>query len=191
MESGNLIGAHYAYLALDTEHFAGEALKRIMNSIHAKSGVYDSYTLSSQQLELLKIFNENILLLERIPLRAFEGMIPTSFSADFENQEISAGNESREEVFKKRGLSDIKIDDYSEIKSQIESASKHSSAAANVADEIGNYLQLGKKSEQKEEPITKPVEQQPVKPEQETGKQELEKLNNQASKLKKLLLKEK
>ena len=190
IETGNVVGAHYTYLALGKEHVAGDALKRVLNSFLAKKGIYDCYTLTSQQLELLKIFNENILLLEHIPLRSLEGMIPASFSPELEKQEFASKPEAREDILQKHRLTDIKVDSYSELKSEVESAPSASSLPEKVADAVDSYI-----SAKPSAPITPPPEQeQPPAP--PTGKQEdrledLEKLNAQAEKLRKLLLKEK
>lgn len=209
IESGAVVGAHYQYLAFNKEYFAGEGLKRVLNSFVASKGIYDAYTMSSQQLELLKIFNENMLLLERIPLRSFEGMVPVSYSLDFEQQEIIAPVEERGDVLKKHGLTEIKVDNFAEVKSQVESLAESPKTPASLADQLNAYLETGSS-----EPI--PVKPEPVKAESiqppevvdvkteaplepkpieeqldETSSTELSQLDAQADKLKKLLLKEK
>ncbi|MCK4326979.1 MAG: DUF2226 domain-containing protein [Candidatus Diapherotrites archaeon] len=203
IESGGILGAHYAYLAFGKEHAAGEALKRVVNAIVAKNGVYDSYTLTAQQLELLKIFNENILLLERIPLRSFEGMVPVAYSEEFERQELAALPKKPKSVLAEHGLEEIRIDNYADIKASVESAVPAAGAADKVADKVKGYLSGEKPKEPvppREEPTEKPLVEDMKPPEKvealvdkeldtETT-QELEELNQQAEKLKKLLLKE-
>ncbi|MFC2175066.1 DUF2226 domain-containing protein [archaeon] len=203
IEAGNIIGAHYEYMAFEREHIAGEALKRVLNSLIAPKGVYDAYTLTAQQLELLKIFNENILLLERIPLRAFEGMVPVSHSTEYEAQEIAAIPVQRKDVLGKHGLSEIKIDNYAEIKASVEAIAPTPGPSEKVAEKVTEYV-TGKPTEKPVVPPVEPTEMpvvEDVKPpvsdvpvEQALDAdttQELEGLNQQAEKLKKLLLKEK
>ena len=197
IESGSVVGAHYAYLALGTEHVAGDALKRVLNAFLAEKGVYDSYRLTSQQLELLKIFNENLLLLEHIPLRSLEGMVPPSFSAEFEQQELASKPEAREDVFQRHGLAGIKVDSYSEIKSEIESVPTAPNSVEKVASEIDKYINAKpEKAPATQQPKPKaalPAEPKPAQPQEkpEDSLEDLEKLNAQAEKLRKLLLKEK
>ncbi len=220
IDSGNVVGAHYNYLAFDTEYTAGEALKRIVNCFLAPKGVYDAYTLTSQQLELLKIFNENTLLLERIPLRSFEGMVPVTYSKDFGGQELQSVPEDREEVLKKHGIGEIKVDNFAEIKAETEAIQpKLPNSTDKVAGEVETYLKSGSLAPTTSttpavEPIPAPViatpeelekppevvevktkaviEPQPIEEtmEEETS-EELEALDAQAEKLRKLLLKEK
>ncbi len=183
VELGSVIGAHYEYLAFGKEYVAGEALKRVLNSLLAEKGIYDSYTLTSQQLELLKIFNENLLLLEKIPLRSLEGLIPPAFSPQFESQELAAKPQAREDILQKHGLTEIKVDDYAEIKAQLNSAVEHPSSAAKVAGEVDRYLNAPA-----EKPKAQPAASPPVASQAEPL-EDLEKLNAQAEKLRKLLLK--
>ena len=186
IESGTVIGAHYEYLAFGTEHVAGDALKRVLNSFLAEKGIYDSYTLTSQQLELLKIFNENILLLEHIPLRSLEGMVPASFSPELEQQEFASKPEAREDVLQRHGLTEIKVDSYAELKSEIESVPTTPSSPKEVADKIDSYINVKPEAA----PVPQP-EPGAVQPDKKTGDslEDLEKLNAQAEKLRKLLLK--
>lgn len=207
IDKGFVVGAHYHYLKYNTEYTAGEAMKRLVNSFLAKHGVYDAYTLTSQQLELLKIFNEDILLLERVPLRAFEGMVPVSYSTGYASQEIAAALEDTNEVLKKYGIGKIRVDDYSEIKAEVEALPIGvPDTTDRVATEIEEYLK-GAPPKPTTEPSSKPEE--PAKPlkiidstkeillEPEAMEEtiqpkiskELEELDAQAEKLRKLLLK--
>lgn len=196
IEAGNVIGAHYAYLAFGKEAVAGEALKRVLNSLLAPKGVYDAYTLTSQQLELLKIFNESVLLLERLPLRSFEGLVPVKYSADLERAEAQALEESRDDLLKRRGMSQITVDSYSELKSQVESLAAEAGGADLVAAQVDSYLSAGEPAvpeakpmpaAPKPAPAPAPGAGTPASPASQDG--ELNNLNDQAEKLRKLLLK--
>ena len=93
IENGSLIGARYEYLKIKKEYHAGEGLKRTLNAFFAESGIYDCYELTVQQIELLKIFNEDLLFLEPITLQSLEGMIPVEFSPAFEEEAMATKEE--------------------------------------------------------------------------------------------------
>lgn len=209
IEAGGVVGAHYEYLAFGKTYQAGEALKRVLNSLASPHGVYDSYTLTAQQLELLKIFNEGVLLLERVAVRSFEGMVPVSHSAEFEKLEVAAVPEQRKDVLGRHGLEEIKIDNYAEIKASVEAAAPKAETAAKVAEKVGAYLSGDEAPaptppSASTEPIAEPKIEEMEAPPKEAAPpvpveeaidaettHELEELNQQAEKLKKLLLKEK
>ena len=142
IESGNIIGAHYEYMKYGKEYHASEALKRVLNAFFADKGIYDSFVLTTQQIELLKIFNEDLLLLESVSKRSFDGMIPVGFSHEFEKEVISEFTKEpeREEILKKRGLTDIKIDLTEDVERETKDLVKTTDVGEKVADEIDAYL---------------------------------------------------
>jgi hypothetical protein len=194
IEAGGVVGSHYEYLRFGREYFAGEALKRCLNMMHAPRGVYDAYTLTAQQLELLKIFNEQTLLLERVSQRGIEGMIPLAYTDEFEKAEYLPPEVEREEVLKKRGLEEIKVDVYQTVARQVEKALPTPGLAEKMAAEVESYLtgkpvpapQPTQPAEVKEvRPAIVPVPKEPGEEKAAT----LSELDAQAERLKKLLKK--
>ncbi|MBN3036961.1 MAG: hypothetical protein JW834_00770 [Candidatus Diapherotrites archaeon] len=140
--SGMVIAAHYEYLRYGKEYNAGEALKRCSNAFFASRGIYEVYSLTGQQLELLKIFNESLLLLEGIPLRSFEGMMPVAFSEEYEKQVLAEfpEEETRDDILKKRGMSEVRIDNYDVVAKQMESSAEITQLPEEVEKRLDEYL---------------------------------------------------
>lgn len=194
IEGGVVIAAHYEYMRAGKEYFAGEALKRVLNCFFSNKGIYDVYTTTSQQLELLKIFNENMLLLEGIRLTSLEGMIPISFSQEYERQVYTQPIEpEREEVLKKHGLTEMRIDNYEEIKREVERMVPEPKSTKRVEDEVESYLTGTplRGEEPKEKPKIEMVEfaAKPKEklPEEKKFEEALTDLDKEAEKLKKFL----
>ena len=102
IENGQAIGSYYEYLNFGKSFHAKEGLVRTLNAFHAKHGVYDCFELSVQQIELLKIFNEDMLFLEPMDYSALDGMIPVSFSTKFE-EELVSKKEKLERRYSRKG----------------------------------------------------------------------------------------
>jgi hypothetical protein len=158
LEGGMVVGAHYEYLQYGMEFTAGEALKRAANSLLTSYGVYDAFELSTQQLELLKIFNEHILLLESVPVRAFEGSVPVKFMQDYEDNVVAqaTAGADRGDILKQHGLTDIKVDNYDQLKRQVARGAAKPDLANKVAAEMATYL--GGTAEPTEEPRVEEAE---------------------------------
>lgn len=142
-ENNTVIGAHYEYLRYGKEYTAGDAVVRIMNAFQAQHGLYDLYILSSQQIELLKIFNENLLFLEPLNIRAVEGSIPLEFSKQYEEQVIQDSGPkelSRVEILKRRKLQTVRIDNYDELEEKLSPEIKQPAVVAEVEQQMDNYL---------------------------------------------------
>lgn len=186
IDSGQVAGAHYDYMAFNKEYFAGEAVKRVLNSFLASKGVYDLYKLTTQQLELLKIFNEQVLLLEKLSDRSLEGMFPINFSHDFEKQEATPGELDRTGVLKKRGLEEIKVDSYQTITNQMSRQLTTPKLSEKVEKELEAYLSAKPLLAAKPKQLPKVEE---VAPETKPVPREnyLKDLDEQAERLKKLL----
>jgi cell division septation protein DedD len=137
--------------------------------------------------------------------------------------------EGREDILKKHGLADIKVDNYAEIRGEVESIPIETPSPAKVAESVENYLKTGEEKPTDSVPANLPTPTQSIssnpknssvpsdepsaaldfessdnsaptetaetqitsKPPAENIDKELEALNAQAEKLRKLLLKEK
>ncbi len=155
VESGNIVGVHYEYLRYGMQYTAGEALKRVANSVYATHGVYDAFELTNQQLELLKIFNEGILLLESVPLRSFEGSIPVKFAQEYEDAIVkeATSEQDRTDVLKDTRIGDIKVDNYDQLKRDVDRGAKKPELADKVAAEMSAYLSGAPPVEEPKEPL--------------------------------------
>lgn len=154
-ENGLLIGSYYEYLSLGKRYDAKDALKRTLNSFFAEKGVYDSYELTVQQIELLKIFNEDMLFLEPIDNTALQGIIPMQFSEKYENEVLAAEDKSTAPAI--RGLREIEIDNYQRIQDEMTDQIAVPQAAHQVEEGINSYL-MGRPP--REEPKEKPIVQE-------------------------------
>jgi hypothetical protein len=185
VENGLLIGAHFEYLKFGKTFDADDALKRGLNSFFAPQGIYDSYELSVQQMELLKIFNEDMLFLEPKSIQTLEGMIPISYSTHFEAEVASQTEKNQEDLLEEHGLSQVNIDNYQQIQDQLKTPAKPP-APEKVGAGVEAYLS-GK-------PIKEEPEEQPIVEEEKISKKiligektkeekEFTQLDNQAEKL--------
>lgn len=145
IEGNSVVASHYSYMALGKEYNAGEALERCLNAFHAPNGVYDVFILTAQQIELLKIFNEGILLLEGKTFAELEAMLPTSFSDSYLNTAMGAAfpEKSREEILKEKSLTEIKVDQHDIVQKQIEKPIEAPAASAKVAKKLEDYISGG------------------------------------------------
>ena len=140
VENGLLVGSHYEYLSLSKNFNSKEALKRSLNAFFAKTGVYDSYELTVQQIELLKIFNEDMLFLEPIDSTQLQGMIPATFTQEYEDTLLKKTEKNKREVLKEHGLTQVEIDNYQRIKDQIKPKTSLPKAAEAVEGKVNAYL---------------------------------------------------
>lgn len=153
IETGLVIGSHYEYLNFDKSFSAKEALKRTLNAFLSDKGIYDSYTLTVQQIELLKIFNEDMLFLQPIDSTAFQGALPVEFTQQFEDELAQAGERTRTDILSEHGLSSVEIDSYQRVSEQVQGQFSAPTAASKVEEEVSSYL-IGRppKEEPKEAP---------------------------------------
>ena len=154
IENGLLIGSHYEYLSLEKRFNAREALERTLNAFYAVKGVYDSYELTVQQIELLKIFNEDMLFLEALDQTALQGMIPMQFSAQYEKDAIEEKEKTKKDLIDERGLTEVEIDNYQRVRDQMSHQITTPEATSKVEEGVNSYL-MGKppREEPKEAPI--------------------------------------
>ena len=157
VEKGNIIGAHYEYLSLGNKYIASNAVPRVLNALLAEHGIYDIFTLTTQQMELLKIFNEDLLLLEHISVKRLETMLPTTFSYKYENQVLEEAKPAdRDELLKKYKLPKIEIDASRKLKLE---PPVPSGTPDKVATQLDTYLGMGEK-----QPVPPVGEKQPTPP---------------------------
>ncbi|MCD6415052.1 MAG: DUF2226 domain-containing protein [Candidatus Diapherotrites archaeon] len=193
IENGRAIGANYEYLNFDKAFNANDGLTRVLNAFHAKYGIYDCFELSVQQIELLKIFNENMLFLEPMDYQVLEGMIPVSFSYEFEEALVSKKATTREDVLKARRLSEIEMNDYQRLSEEMAKGARKPTAPEKVEKDVSTYLTgMPETSEPKEAPKIeeKEVSKKIVIPEPQSPKaEELKGLDDKAEALLKTLKK--
>ena len=102
--NGNIVSSNYEYFKFNKAYLAEEAIKRSLNSLLAKTGVIDLYSLSSYQVQLILTLNEENNLKEKISRKELN--FPLSFNEDFEKQLVIESGEdvSKEELQKRFGL---------------------------------------------------------------------------------------
>ncbi len=110
LDGGMIFASHFEYLKYDKEFKASDALNRTLNLILSGKGLYDIYTWSTQQVELFKVFNDDLMFIENVtPLRLTQ-IIPKS-QKDYETGDLAEfinKSPSREELLKKYKMSEIK-----------------------------------------------------------------------------------
>lgn len=155
IENGLAIGAYYEYLSLGVSFHAQEGLKRTLNAFFAPKGVYDSYELTVQQIELLKIFNEDMLFLEPLNTTKLQGMVPTSYSYTLEEEVLEKKKKGREDILKDRGLTKVEIDNYQQIRDQVHGQIREPKESRQVEEQVNSYLsgKPPREEEPKEEPV--------------------------------------
>jgi len=145
VEGSAVVASYYTYLGLGKEYTGGEALEHCLNAFHAPNGVYDVFILTAQQIELLKVFNEDLLLLEGKNFAALESLIPTSFSTAYLDTAMGAAlpDKSREDIMKEKSLAEIKIDSYDAVRKQMEVPVEAPAAPTKVAKQLEDYISGG------------------------------------------------
>ncbi len=109
-DGGMIFASHFEYLRYGKEFKAGDALERTLNLIFSEKGLYDIYTWSTQQVELFKVFNDDLMLIENItPIKLVQVMPKTV--KEFETQDLAEflnKEATREELLKKYKMTEIK-----------------------------------------------------------------------------------
>ncbi len=142
IEKGRVIGAHYDYLNYESDYVAEKALKRCLNALDAEQGIYEIYTVSGEQCELMKVFNEDFLLLEPRSKERTDASIPMSFSYEYEENEVEEAEKTREEILKQYNIPDFEAK--TEEEKAIEFKKKLTSgeqSAEKVEKKMNEYLE--------------------------------------------------
>ncbi|MCD4740147.1 DUF2226 domain-containing protein [archaeon] len=174
VENGRLIGAYYEYLSLGRSYNAKEALERSLNAFFAEKGIYDSYELTVQQIELLKIFNEDMLFLEPVDNTALQGMIPMQHNEEYEKKLLEPGEKTKEQIMKERGIREIEINNYQRIREQMTDQIARPTSTTKVEKGVNAYL-TGK-------PILEEPKHAPIVQEESTPKKVVIKSSSQTKK---------
>jgi hypothetical protein len=161
MESGSAIAANYEYLKYGQTFSGKPALDRVMNACLAGEGIYDIYTLAPQQIELVKIFNEDLLLQEPIAFGSVQihGSFSKEFTAGIVKMGVEAMEEKREEVLKRYGISEVDIDATEASKEDLLDKYGVSKVDDPLSKSLDTYLK------QPRVDMTRPVTPGPRKPE--------------------------
>ena len=108
LEKGKITLSSYEYFWYDKKVVAEDALKRSLNSFNAPLGVMDVFSLTPQQVKLVKTLKEDCVL--EIPVTKDKLKIPSAFSYEYEKK--LGGKEvqeiTREELLERYGLAGLK-----------------------------------------------------------------------------------
>lgn len=110
IKNGVLFGALYEYSNFDITVFGSGALQQAFNALAADYAVFDVCELSKQQVELIGAFNEKTILPQPIMQKDVLKYFKTKFEPSFAQatlQQVLKKEESKYDVFKKIGLTDI------------------------------------------------------------------------------------
>lgn len=142
IENGKVIGAHYDYLNYESDYVAEKALKRCLNALNADQGIYEVYTVSGEQCELMKVFNEDFLLLESRDKDRIDASIPMSFSYEYEENEVEEAEETRKEILKEYNIPDFEARTEEEKARELEKRLRSGeSSAEEVEEKMNEYLE--------------------------------------------------
>ncbi len=110
IDTGMIFASAFEYLKYGKVYKAGEALKRSLNTFFAEKGLYDVYVWNTQQVELFKVFNDDLILLENITPVKFSQIMPKS-RENFEEEDLReflVKEATREDLLKKYKMEEIK-----------------------------------------------------------------------------------
>lgn len=106
-QNGEIVASDYSYFRYNKQYRAKEGLDRAFNALNSRSGVLDTYKLSSHQLQLVITLNDECTLGEPINQENLD--IPSMFRREYEEQLIEEETEemTREQLMKKYGLTGL------------------------------------------------------------------------------------
>ena len=107
-EKGKITLSSYEYFGYNKKFIAEDALKRSLNSFNAPIGVMDVFSLTPQQVKLVKTLKEDCVL--KMPVAKDKLKIPGTFSYKYEKEIVGdAGEEiTRDELLERYGLARLK-----------------------------------------------------------------------------------
>ncbi|AJF60815.1 MAG: hypothetical protein J4224_01280 [Candidatus Diapherotrites archaeon] len=109
-KKGLLIGAFYEYLNYGITVHGNQAVQQVFNSLAAEYGVIDVISLTNQQADLITAFNDKIKLTVNVGKKDVRKLSRSFYSNEFAEKVLSKvleKHESRKNVFKKLGLTDL------------------------------------------------------------------------------------
>lgn len=109
-KAGNIIGALYEYTNFDIMVYGDFALQQAFNAAAADFAVFDLCELSKQQVDLIVAFNEKIQIQQAIQQKDAGRYFRQKYDSGFAQKtlhEVVKKEESRYDIFKKIGITDI------------------------------------------------------------------------------------
>ena len=110
LKNGLLFGSLYEYTNFDITLFGEFALQQAFNAAAAEFAMMDVCELTKQQVELIAAFNEKIQLPQQFSAKDIGRFFKQKYDSSFAQKtlkEIVKKEESKYDVFKKIGLTDI------------------------------------------------------------------------------------
>lgn len=107
---GELIGSIFDYTKFEVTVYGDAAAEQVFNASKAKHGIFDICSLNTQQVDLITAFNEKVNVENQINAKNLNRMIPSTYDAKYAKKVLVDAlkkEESKYEIFKKLGLSDI------------------------------------------------------------------------------------
>ena len=109
-KSGDLTAAFYEYGLFGITVFGDSALPHVFNSFAAEYIISDIVSLSNQQADLITAFHDKAKVESVVSEKEISRLIPRVFSEKFAQSvltKVVESNESKDDVFKKLGLSKL------------------------------------------------------------------------------------
>ncbi len=105
-KKGQISGAYYEFVTHAVEVSGDPAVRLVLNSFLARSGIIDINALTTQQIDLITAFQEKILTSEAIDARKLQKIYPRAFNSELAKQYVKSQQEetSRFEIFRQTGL---------------------------------------------------------------------------------------
>jgi len=108
IRKGELSAIIVNYDAIEKELIGEQALPHALNLLKAQHGIYDIIALTTQQIDLIIAFNEEIKLKKKYDFRAIQKMLPLKYSEEFSKKLIEKETtKTKEELFKELGLTKV------------------------------------------------------------------------------------
>ncbi|MBI1973943.1 DUF2226 domain-containing protein [Candidatus Micrarchaeota archaeon] len=106
-DSGSLVLSSYEYFKYNRKYTGGEALKRFLNALRSPSGIVDIFSLSAQEVKLVRTLKEEWAN-QSTPTEKLN--IPARFSEEFADSLIPRADREPEkaDLMRKLGLSETK-----------------------------------------------------------------------------------
>ncbi|MBI4214881.1 DUF2226 domain-containing protein [archaeon] len=101
LEQGATVLASYEYFKYNKKYSGAEALKRLLNALLAPSGVVDVFSLSTQQVRLVKTLKEEDVV-QLVPAEKLA--LPAKYAEEFTDLVIPRSERQAEGLLEKLGL---------------------------------------------------------------------------------------
>ncbi|MEM0372818.1 MAG: DUF2226 domain-containing protein [archaeon] len=106
IHNGSIVSSDYEYYKFNLSFKSSAGLERALNAMTSSNGVLDSFSLTSNQVQLILALNEEANL--PVPVTKETLKVPSSFSQSYEEElslSLPPAEMSKEQLFKKLGLS--------------------------------------------------------------------------------------